>query len=503
MKNNNYIFWLPLLFFLVGCSHFHSAAAPSSTDDKKPTAISKESTELANRQDRLAATLEKEGKTAIDVEPILPSYDPLEEHIVSFSMMDEKFQTVLYSLARSIGMNLIIDPDIGHEDQNITLNFERVTASRALKEILKSFDHYYETTGNIIRIRSFQEKLFKINFLDTEIKTNFDVGGDVLGSQDSERSTGLSGSFKLSGSGSKISNPYDILEKILLQVKSNEGKYSINRMAGSLFIKDKPSVVASISKIVHHFKNMLNRQVLIKARIIEVNLSDKYQYGIDWSVIRDSASSVDSYTKMSWSAGNGLVLSHRNGNYSLNPLDEAVNALQTFGDAKIVSNPSIRSKHGKPAIISVGTSLTYKKSVETTTSGTGDNRTEETQVEVSNVFDGLILGLIPFIEENGRISLLINPIKSDVDRNSLELQNVGEGQSISLPEVNVKEISSTISMHDQDVIILGGLIDKRKINENQDVPYLSAIPVVGYLFKSELKSVENRELVIILSVTII
>ncbi len=503
MKNKYVLLWLSLLFFLAGCSHSRSAAPSPPLNNKNLSEISKASEEVADREDKISASLEKERKDNINLEPIMPTYDPLEEHIVSFSMMDEKLQTVLYSLARSIGMNLIIDSDVDYEDQKLTMNFEKVTASQALKEILRSFDLYYETKGNIIRIRSFQEKLFKINFLDTEIKTTFDVGGDVLGSQGSESSTGLSGNFKLTGSGSKTSNPYETLEKIITQVKSKEGKYTINRMAGSLFIKDKPSVISSVSQIVNHFQNMLNRQVLIKARIIEVNLSDDYKYGIDWSVIRDSASSVDSFTKMSWSAGNGLVLSHRNGNYSLNPLDEAVNALQTFGDAKIISNPSIRSMHGKPAIISVGTSLTYKKSVETTTSGTGDVRTEETQVEVSNVFDGLILGIIPFIEENGKISLLINPIKSDVDRASLELQNVGADQSISLPEVNVKEISSTISMHDQDVIILGGLIDKRNINENQDVPYLSVIPVVGYLFKSEMQNVETRELVIILSVKII
>ena len=136
---------------------------------------------------------------------------------------------------------------------------------------------------------------------------------------------------------------------------------------------------------------------------------------------------------------------------------------------------------------------------------TGTDR-EITDVEVSTVFDGLILGVIPFIGQNQKISLLINPINSSVDRNSLIPRSLGgstSGSEISLPEVRIKEISTTIDLEDGDVVVLGGLIDDIQSKEDQGVPILSSIPIIGYLFKNEIKNVESRELVIIISVKLV
>ncbi len=505
MKKLKLLLGVIIIFFLPACSHFK----PIAKDSKKPpqnlsvTQIISESEKLAKRREEYRTTLEKKSLKDIKIEPIMPIYDPLEERIVSFSMIDENFQLVLYSLAQSVGMNLIIDAEITKDDRLLTLNFEKITAAKALKEILNTFDLYYEIEENIIRIKPFQERIFKLNFLDTDISMSFDVGGDVLGAGEASASSGLSGSFKLSGKGSKTGNPYNMIENAVQKLKTDKGKYVLNRLSGTLYVKDTPASIQAISKITNHIKQSLSKQILIETRIIEVNLLDKYKYGIDWSFVRDTAASATALTKASWSYGNGLIISHSDDKIAINPLNEAINALNTFGDGKVISNPSIRSKHGKPAIISVGTSLSYKKSIETTTSNSGGTTTRETNAEVSTVFDGLILGIIPFIEEDGRISLLINPIKSDVDRASLELENVGEGQSISLPVVHVKELSTTISLKNGDVVILGGLIDKRKVLEDKGVPFLSKIPILRYLFKYRLKSEEVRELVIIISVTIV
>jgi type II secretory pathway component GspD/PulD (secretin) len=101
---------------------------------------------------------------------------------------------------------------------------------------------------------------------------------------------------------------------------------------------------------------------------------------------------------------------------------------------------------------------------------------------------------------------MINPIKSDVDRESLEPEAVGgagSDLSISLPRVLIKEISTTISLNNNEVAILGGLIDRRNILDDNSVPGLSKIPVLGYLFKDKTQTEEIRELVIILSVSLV
>jgi MSHA type pilus biogenesis protein MshL len=469
--------------------------------DRVPEVIKAESEDLALKQQQLRSSLQTKQPPQIDVEPLAPTYDPLEDQIVSFAMVDEDIQMVLYSLSQAVGMNFIIEPGTVDEEQTFTLNFANVSAALVLREILTANNLYYEVDQNVIRIKPFQEHIFSLNFLDTEVKTSFEVGGDVLGAGQTETATGLTGRFALSGSGAQTGNAYTVIEESVKRIMSQGGKYSLNRISGSLYVKDKPAVIRSIGRLVNHFKDMLGRQILIEARIIEVFLRDEYEYGIDWDIIKELSGAATELTSASWSLGTGLILAGTSGDFSLNA---TVDALNFFGDLKVVSNPSIRSKHGKPSVISVGTSYTYKSRVTTRRTTTSSGRDETTDVEVSTVFDGLILGVIPFIEANGRVSLLINPIKSDVDPTSLEAEPVGNsGESISLPVVSIREISATIGLNNGDVVILGGLIDKRKITSNEGVPFLSALPVVGYLFKDENEIEESRELVIILRVNLI
>ncbi len=504
MKGSNILIGIVFSLYTAGCVPGTPAVRESEKlhPDNAAIHIQAESEKLGGAQKELTDSLEKVLPRKIDVEPLRPAYDPLEDHIVSFSMVEEDFQMVLYSLSKAVGMNLIIDPEITKEERLLTLNFENVSASTVLNEILNNYDLYYQIEENIIRVKPYKEQIFKLNFLDTEITTSFDVGGDVLGAGGLEAASGLSGNFRLSGTGAKKGNSYDALEDMVKKVVSSNGKYSLNRLSGSLYVKDTPAVIRSISKLINYYKDMLSRQILIEARIVEVHLSDEYKYGIDWSVLRGSSIVTKklSLNSAAWSLMEGLVLGGVYRDWSINA---TIDALETFGDAKVISNPSIRAKHGKPAIISVGTSFTYKKSVDVTSSTTATTDEQTTEVEVATVFDGLILGVIPFIEEDGRITLLINPIKSDVDQESLKPESAGGGQSISLPQVSVREISTTIALETGDIIILGGLIDKRKNSVTEGVPFLSNIPILGYLFKNDLNRGEFRELVIILSVSII
>ena len=277
----------------------------------------------------------------------------------------------------------------------------------------------------------------------------------------------------------------------------------MDALSGSLYIKDKPSIVKNITRIINHFKDMLSRQILINARIVEVTLSRGYEYGINWDVLRKEMSGVRSIklSHAAWNFTDGLVLDGFNSTFSFSSI---TNALQTFGDIKIISNPIIRAKHGRPSIISVGDSISYKKSVKVTKTQNGNNVDTDVDVEVSSVFDGLILGVIPFIEANGRVDLLINPVKSDVDSESIaRLEDVGGGNTISLPKVGIKEISTTISLNNGNVIVLGGLISRVKVKKDKKVPILSDIPGLGYLFKNKYMTEERKELVIILKVDVI
>lgn len=468
---------------------------PGKTQDEK--------IDHAKKNTRQIQALQKNKKQEINVQPLLPQYDPLEDHKISFSMVDAKLETILYIIADTVGMNLVLDNKIKDRANTVTLRFKNVSAKTVLDELADKFDLDYKINGNILKINTYAERFFSLNFLDTNVAMNFNVGGDVLGGGGTQTASGLAGNVQMKGKGAEKGNPYVILKKMIAKVKSKEGVFSMDALSGSLYIRDKPSIVKNITRIINHFKDMLSRQILINARIVEVTLSRGYEYGINWDVLRKEMSGVRSIklSHAAWNFTDGLVLDGFNSTFSFSSI---TNALQTFGDIKIISNPIIRAKHGRPSIISVGDSISYKKSVKVTKTQNGNNVDTDVDVEVSSVFDGLILGVIPFIEANGRVDLLINPVKSDVDSESIaRLEDVGGGNTISLPKVGIKEISTTISLNNGNVIVLGGLISRVKVKKDKKVPILSDIPGLGYLFKNKYMTEERKELVIILKVDVI
>jgi len=491
------------VFILTGCFHNTATAPPEKKELSMISEIRTDLDSLEAKHIRETRLFEKRKKKNLDIQPVFPKYNPLEDHKVSFSMVDEKLETILYALADTVGMNLMLDGEIASSGKRVTLSFQDASAKKVLQKLSEQFDFDYQIDGNIIRIKPWAERFFTLNFLDSNVAMGFDVGGDVLGGGSGEQAaSGLSGSVTISGKGAEKANPYIILEKIISNIKSKNGIVSINKLSGTLYIKDRPSIVRTVAKMLDHFRTMLSRQILIEARIIEVTLSKGFEYGIDWELLKQnsSASSIE-LSKLAWNLSKGLVLNGYNGSFSFSSI---ISALQTFGKVKIVSNPTIRVKHGNPAVISVGDSITYKKSIETTIEKTDIGQTEKTDVEVANVFDGLILGVIPFIEPNGRINLLINPVKSDVDSESIaKPETVGQGISISLPKVGIKEISTTISINNGDTVVLGGLISTENVKRNKGVPVLSRIPVLGYMFKHDYITRERKELVIILNVRIL
>jgi len=493
--------------FGAGCvGSMGSRTSLSAADNPQAGVIPKmtanESRRLNHEQQSTRRNIERTKSEKIDLAPVMPSYNPLEGQLVSLSIINEKLELVLLSIAKSTGMNLLIDPNIDMDNKRITLNFEKMSAALVLDKILQSAGLTYTINHNLITVQGITERIFKLNFLDTSTKASYKVGGNVLGGgSDSLNVGGLTGSFAITGRGGKETNPYKKLESMVAKLITPNGRYALNSMTGTLYVRDTINTIRAISRIITQLNEMMNRQILIEAQIIEVQLRNEYRAGIDWNSLRSSlAASTSMVDSLSWNLKTGLVLNQAAG-IPTNQFNAVINALRTYGRTVVVSNPTIRVKHNQPALISVGTSNTYIKNLTVTSGGT--DGTSSTDIETSSVFDGLILGVIPFIENDSRLVLQINPIKSDVEAKSLDLINVGNGVNVTLPKVDVKELSTVIGLHSGDTVILGGLIDRRKSDVSLGVPLLAKIPLLGALVRNDYKLSENTELVIILKVSIL
>jgi len=97
----------------------------------------------------------------------------------------------------------------------------------------------------------------------------------------------------------------------------------------------------------------------------------------------------------------------------------------------------------------------------------------------------------------------VHPMQTEVDEASLALVTVGNGNSVTLPRISFKGMTTTLNLRDGNTVLIGGLIDQQDQNTDNGVPGLSDVPGLGKLFGAEARTHKSRELVMVLRVTVI
>ncbi len=431
----------------------------------------------------------------------------------------------------------------------VTVSFKHTPIKEALDAISQALDLVYEIKGKTLYVKEFGTKIFYLNFIASKKQANMSVGGDVLGSatQSASSATGgsvstpLTGEFKITDSiGTSVTDVYAQIENTLKTMLSKDGKYSLDPSIGLLVVKDKEQNLNLISKYIENLKAHYNSQVLLEVKIVEVDLNDSSSYGINWNALLRAANGKFTIQQnLSQVGGNSLQTSSSSANYppqingqtfpytpaqfgtadtiasngatmpsgiaatfNTNNFGILLNALAQYGNVKIISNPRILVTNGQPALISVGTSYSYIQSVQiTTTTVAGGTSTTQPTVNLNSVFDGVMLGVVPYINTTtNTVNLSITPIKSTVV--SLTPTTIGQN-SYTLPQVDLEEATTQVSAQSDQMIVIGGLISKQINKTNTRIPVLGDLPIVGNLFKQRSDSISNKELVIMIKPVIL
>jgi MSHA type pilus biogenesis protein MshL len=521
------------------------------------------SNEARERQERLRNLLEQQAPV-IELPPAAPVYNPLDEAIVDLMVENGELQFILRALAQQAGLNLVIHPNLTGTSYRLSLEFANVSAATVLDQVARIADVHVEVDGNTLVVNPLEERIFQLGFMESSTQNSFSAGGDVLGGGGSSGAGGgsgartsrqIQGEFTYSGNNMPNSNPYDQLEDMLVTligrsgvvsqnnmnransieelsmmsrmttaIRSDMPAYTLNRITGTLYVRAKPSALKSVTSLISNYEAIMGGQVLIDAQLIEVKLNDAFRFGVDWTSLRENMAIAFSNTSRVVSgvtsefgdlgqAGRSITISGSDmagpvANTSINRVGSdvavAVDMMQLYGDVSVLSNPTLRSKHGQPAIISVGTSSTYISNTRVVTSGGGIGNTFASQeVQTSQVFDGLMIGVVPFIDIDGNISLSVHPVQSKVDPLSLQLVSAGGDTRITLPVVDLKSMVTQLKVRSGDAVILGGLIDQTDARSSVEVPALGRIPILGNLFRQRANEDSVRELVLVLKVTLL
>lgn len=540
-----------------------SSTGPSALDKQKIIAVNEESQKLMT--DRLAdesvkfsaaqAELLKkfEQTRAAVVKPVEPVFNPLDAVNVSLKVDDADVRLVFKAIADQAKLNLILPSSLSEKPRTISLALRNMPASQVFDHVLKTLDMYGNVERGVLVVSDYQERVFSLDFLQTSISASFNAGGEVFGAGqggsgggDSVQS-GIRNGFNIRGRNTNDMDPFGQIEILLKTVihdeidtglekkgeksniplarNPNGPRYVLNQSTGTLYVKGRPSQVATISQQVAHYKSVLSRQVLIEAQILDIELNDDFQYGVDWSRLQGNAAATFGTNPMTLGAISTSVPNAVNAGRSLTiPAQTlgaagasqfglafgtpgqsiAINMLKTFGAVHVLSNPSLRVKNTQPAVVSVGRNERYISQTTSNVSNSGGGQSSvSANVVTGNLFDGVMLGVIPFISDDGTINLTINPSQSTVKAGSSDLINVGTDQNpqrISLPKVDFKGITTSLSMHSGDMVILGGLIDETGNRAKAGLPGLADVPLLGEAFGNVSRTGRTRELIVVLRV---
>ena len=321
----------------------------------------------------------------------------------------------------------------------------------------------------------------------------------------------------------------EVAEQLKTQLDIKKvGSIKADTRSNQVIVQTLPERMKDIAKLIERLDKK-TREVLIDTKIIKIKLSDQRDTGIEWEglfgmimdvgaayigstpfaavqaasdvwrsreeVLKDMGDSIGSYpfsgfttdydsgTKVS--PGErfhvGIVDNKRD-------IDVVIKYLQTLGKTKILSNPAIAVIENQEAKLLVGERQAYI----TTTTTTGATTTT-TSEEVTFVDVGIKLSIIPRINDDGYVTMKIKPeISSLIGSLTTQSGNV-------IPIVDTSTAETTVMAKDGSTIILGGLGKEEKTETTEGVPFLSKLPLLGFLFRSSTKKTERHELLIMLT----
>jgi general secretion pathway protein D len=230
-------------------------------------------------------------------------------------------------------------------------------------------------------------------------------------------------------------------------------------------------------------------QVLIEATILEVALNDALEYGVEW-FFRFGDTGVTSRNRgdAAFSAIPGVPSPLEGFTFVLQNADARVivNALDTVSDINVISSPSLFVLDNQTASLQVGDQVP----VETQSSVS----TVDPNAPLVSTFEyrdtGTILNVTPRVNAGGLVSLEI----------SQEVSNVRPTEARSTtPTIATRKIESTVAVQSGQTVALGGLIRDERSKGSAGIPFLSRIPVVGFLFGNKSETALRTELLVLIT----
>jgi MSHA biogenesis protein MshL len=286
----------------------------------------------------------------------------------------------------------------------------------------------------------------------------------------------------------------------------------VNAEGGLLAVRASGRQHEKIQQFLDVVLGSAKRQVLIEATIIEVQLSDQYQQGINWSRLRDGTTG---FTLNQSKVGTAPLLSnvvpgtspgifalnYVNPTSALGNISAAIQLLESFGKVKVLSSPKISVLNNQTAMLKVvDNNVFFTIKVTPAVIGVNGNVTTPATYEskLETVPVGFVMSVTPQIADTDEVTLNVRPTITRIvgyvqDPNpALAAEKV----TSQVPVIQAREIESILKVYSGDISVLGGLMQDSVDNAKDAVPGAGRVPLFGNLFAYRNEKVSKTELVI-------
>lgn len=462
------------------------------------------------------------GKSADD-----PLYDKKEltsplDTKVTVRVKDVPLSAFLEIISSQAKINFILTEGI--QSKNVTAFLGKVTVREALQILLQVRGLTYQRIGTsntfVIAKRSVDApnvvtKIYTLNYISlitigSESQelgsiTSSVSGGNAFGGESSGGSLGggMSGAGSSSGAASGGADSGIAILSVLKTVLSSRGRLAVEPRTNSLIVTDIAEVFPQIEQIIAELDRKAP-QVLIEAKIIEINNDRVNELGIDWGGSNGEMASYVGPTRATdfplgertLGGGDWKLFSSASdaaaGYLSLSQLEVVLRALVTRAEARYLGNTKIVTLNNKTAIITNSRNQAISTSVSVSDAG-GGTTTSTTERSMT----GLMLKVTPQVNKEGYITLMVQPSYSDVKASAISSNNSKIYDPVS------RGASTLVRVKNGQAVVIGGLISSSDNKTVRKVPLLGYIPIVGWLFTSVSHTRSNTDLVIFITPTIL
>ncbi|QDL56456.1 pilus (MSHA type) biogenesis protein MshL [Rhodoferax aquaticus] len=450
---------------------------------------------------------------------------------------------VFLAIVADTRYSMLMHPDV---TGTLSVTLRGVTVTEALEAIRDVYGYDFKIDGRriVIYAPTLQTRIFTLNYPTSQragtselrVSSGASLQGSGTNSGGTSSASSSSSGAQPESSRVSTSSRSDFWSEVSAAVKSlvgnGEGRSVVSSpQAGILAVRAMPEELRQVEKFLKATQIAVERQVMLEAKVIEIELSDGYQSGVNWGAFGSDVNGQAALGVIGSNISNGNAFlqgttvakgtvpfpaaASGSGLFGLalatSQFGAVLGFLETQGDVQTLSSPRVATLNNQKAVLKVGSDEFFVTGVtggtvsnsSSSTSGANASTTMPT-VTLTPFFSGISLDVTPQIDDGINITLHVHPSLTTVTEKTkqVDLGSVGNYR-LPLASSSVNETDTLVRIQDGTIVAIGGLMQLESSRNASGLPGTTSMPGLGALFGNRATAGRKKEVIVLIKPTII